>query len=58
MKRAPIYGLISFVLIYATCLLFGPASQNLVTTVFQYLFWSLPSSLIIGLVLYFQRGRE
>lgn len=44
MKKALTSGIMSFVLIYAACILFGPASQDLAKTIFQYLSWSLPAS--------------
>ena len=40
------------VLIYATCILFGPANQDLAKIIFQYLSWSLPASIIIGILTY------
>lgn len=52
MKKALTSGIMSFVFIYATCILFGPAGQNLATTSFQYLSWSLPASVIIGILTY------
>ena len=52
MKKALISGIMSFVIIYATCILFGPANQDLATAVFQYLSWSLPASIIIGILTY------
>ena len=52
MKKALISGIMSFVIIYATCILFGPANQDLSKTIFQYLSWSLPASSIIGTLTY------
>lgn len=52
MKKALISGIMSFVIIYATCILFGPANQDLSKTIFQYLSWSLPASIIIGILTY------
>ena len=52
MKKALTSGIVSFVLIYATCILFGPANQDLAKTIFQYLSWSLPASSIIGILTY------
>ena len=52
MKKALTSGIMSFVLIYATCILFGPVHQDLATAVFQYLSWSLPASIIIGILNY------
>lgn len=52
MKKALTSGIMSFVIIYATCILFGPANQDLSKTIFQYLSWSLPASIIIGILTY------
>lgn len=52
MKKALTSGIMSFVIIYATCILFGPANQDLAKTIIQYLSWSLPASIIIGLLTY------
>ena len=52
MKKALTSGIMSFVLIYATCILFGPANQDLAENIFQYLSWSLPASSIIGILTY------
>ena len=52
MKKALTSGIMSFVIIYATCILFGPANQDLAKTIIQYLSWSLPASSIIGLLTY------
>ena len=52
MKKALTSGIMSFVLIYAACILFGPANQDLSKTIFQYLSWSLPASIIIGTLTY------
>jgi hypothetical protein len=52
MKKALTSGIMSFVLIYAACILFGPANQDLSKTIFQYLSWSLPASSIIGTLTY------
>ena len=52
MKKALTSGIMSFVLIYAACILFGPAHQDLSKTIFQYLSWSLPASCIIGTLTY------
>ena len=52
MKEALTSAIMSFVLIYATCILFGPANQDLAKTIIQYLSWSLPASSIIGLLTY------
>ena len=52
MKKALTSGIVSFVLIYATCILFGPAHQDLAKNIFQYLSWSLPASIIIGILTY------
>ena len=52
MKKALTSAIMSFVLIYATCILFGPVHQDLATAVFQYLSWSLPASSIIGTLTY------
>lgn len=52
MKKALISGIMSFVIIYATCILFGPAHQDLAKNIFQYLSWSLPASIIIGILTY------
>ena len=52
MKKSLTSGIISFVLIYVSCILFGPVSQDLATAVFQYLSWSLPASSIIGILTY------
>lgn len=52
MKKALTSGIMSFVLIYAACILFGPANQDLSKTIFQYLSWSLPASSIIGILTY------
>ena len=52
MKKALTSGIMSFVLIYAACILFGPANQDLSKTIFQYLSWSLPASIIIGILTY------
>ena len=52
MKKALTSGIMSFILIYATCILFGPVSQDLAKNIFQYLSWSLPASSIIGILTY------
>lgn len=52
MKKALTSGIMSFVIIYATCILFGPAHQDLAKIIFQYLSWSLPASSIIGILTY------
>ena len=52
MKKALTSGIVSFVLIYATCILFGPANQDLAKNIFQYLSWSLPARSIIGILTY------
>lgn len=52
MKKALTSGFMSFVFIYATCILFGPVNQDLAKTIFQYLSWSLPASVIIGILTY------
>ena len=52
MKEALTSAIMSFVLIYATCILFGPANQDLAKTIIQYLSWSLPASSIIGTLTY------
>ena len=52
MKKALTSGIMSFVLIYAACILFGPANQDLSKTIFQSLSWSLPASSIIGTLTY------
>ena len=52
MKKALTSGIMSFVLIYAACILFGPANQDLSKNIFQYLSWSLPASSIIGTLTY------
>ena len=52
MKKVLTSGIMSFVLIYAACILFGPANQDLSKTIFQYLSWSLPASSIIGTLTY------
>ena len=52
MKKALTSGIMSFVLIYAACILFGPANQDLSKTIFQYLSWSLPASIIIAILTY------
>ena len=52
MKKALTSAIMSFVLIYATCILFGPANQDLAITIIQYLSWSLPASIIIGILTY------
>ena len=52
MKEALTSAIMSFVLIYATCILFGPANQDLAKTIIQYLSWSLPASIIIGILTY------
>ncbi|MGT2741816.1 hypothetical protein [Streptococcus plurextorum] len=58
MKKALKMSLSSFMLIYASCILFGAVSDDLVRQVFQYLSWSVPASLIIGLLSYYQKGEE
>ena len=50
MKKALTSGIMSFILIYATFILFGPAHQDLAKIIFQYLSWSLPASSIIGIL--------
>ena len=52
MKKALISGIMSFVIIYATCILFGPANQDLAKNIFQYLSWALPASIIIAILTY------
>lgn len=52
MKKALTSGIMSFILIYATCILFGPTNQDLSKTICQYLSWSLPASIIIGILTY------
>ncbi|RRD32608.1 hypothetical protein EII38_02395 [Streptococcus minor] len=52
MKKALTSGFMSFIFIYATCILFGPVSQDLAKTIFQYFSWSLPASVIIGILTY------
>ena len=52
MKKALTSGIMSFVLIYAACILFGPANQDLAKNIFQYLSWSLPASIIIAILTY------
>ena len=52
MKKVLTSGIMSFVLIYVTCILFGPASQDLAKTIIQYLSWSLPASIITGILNY------
>ncbi|MDO5079632.1 MAG: hypothetical protein Q4D67_08380 [Streptococcus minor] len=58
MKKALTSGIMSFVFIYATCILFGPVSQDLAKTIFQYLSWSLPASVIIGILTYREICKE
>lgn len=52
MKKALGIGTLSFVLIYATCILFGSGGQDLARSILQYLFWSLPASVLIGLLVH------
>ena len=52
MKKALTSGIMSFVLIYAACILFVPANQDLAKNIFHYLSWSLPASSIIGILTY------
>ncbi|MDQ0223252.1 hypothetical protein [Streptococcus moroccensis] len=50
MKKHMTPIIIAFVLLYAACILFGHPLANLPATALQYLAWSLPASLIIGLI--------
>lgn len=52
-KRSVRYGLVSFVLLYACCLLIGLKEGNQISMLdltLTYLGWSLPASLIIVVV--------
>lgn len=54
-KRSLVYGVVSFVIIYALCIAFGNSSGSQTTIwllTLQYLAWSLPASIIIGVVTY------
>ncbi|MGT2667128.1 hypothetical protein ACVRYP_07450 [Streptococcus rifensis] len=50
MKKYITPTITAFVLIYAACILFGRPLASLPATALQYLAWSLPASLIIGLI--------
>ena len=57
-KRSVVYGVVSFVIIYALCIVFGDSSgsqTNIWVFTLQYLAWALPASIIIGIVTYFMK---
>lgn len=54
-KRSLVYGVVSFVILYALCIAFGNSSgsqTNIWLLTLQYLAWALPASVIIGVVTY------
>ncbi len=61
LKKNIRYTIVSFVLIYITCLTFGNlngSQQDIFALITRYLFWSLPASLIIGFITYLFIDKE
>ena len=57
-QRSVVYGVVSFVIIFALCIAFGNSSGSQTTIwvlTLQYLAWALPASIIIGIVTYFMK---
>lgn len=56
LKQSIIYSIVSLVIIYGLCILFGNIDgrkESIILLSAQYLFWAVPASIIIGVVKYF-----
>lgn len=57
-KRSLAIGVVSFVILYVLCIIFGCRDGDQISIfalVLRYLYLSLPASIIIGIVYYFMK---
>lgn len=57
-KRSLAIGVVSFIILYVLCIIFGYRNGDQISIfalVLRYLYLSLPASIIIGIVYYFMK---